>query len=373
MSKYINDPLAKLTLDERRAILLAGLDTKNLVGLEIGALCRPMIRREDGESVIYVDHADTPALRKKYANDSGTVTVDHIVDVDAVWGENSLQDATGGRLVDYAVASHVVEHVPDLITWLNEIASVLRPTGELRLIVPDKRFLFDMFRRETSLADVLLSYINKARVPQPHSMLDFALGVVHARRAEIWRDEIPAVPERYYDWQGAVGLARDIIANSTYHDIHCWAFTPKSFAEIFRDMTGTGLIDFACEGFLDTQDEDLEFYVSMRRSSDRQYIRSSWERMAVAASTIGPGEPNWQERRREDIARREHLCGRYSSRVVGEPSPLDTAVAVVVPLDFDKDAYLAANPDVAAAGLDAAEHYLRHGQHENRPLRPNNK
>ncbi|MGF6549297.1 methyltransferase type 12 [Paraburkholderia youngii] len=372
MSKYINDPQAKLTLDERRAILLAGLDTKNLIGLEIGALCRPLIRREEGEPVIYVDHADTPTLREKYANDSN-VTVDHIVDVDAVWGQNTLQEATRGQLVDYAVASHVVEHVPNLIAWLNEIASVLRSTGELRLIVPDKRFLFDIFRRDTSLADVLLSYINKARIPQPHSMLDFALGVVKARRAEIWSDDIPAVPERHYDWQDAVALARDIIENGTYHDIHCWAFTPKAFAELFRDMADTGLIDFACEGFLDTQDEDFEFYVSMRRSSDKQYIRQSWERMAAAASTIGPGESNWQERRREDIALRHHLCGRYSSRIVGQPSPLDTSVLVVVPYDFDKGAYLAANPDVAAAGLDAAEHYLRWGQHENRPLRPTEK
>jgi predicted SAM-dependent methyltransferase len=86
--------------------------------------------------------------------------------------------------VDYAVASHVVEHVPDLIDWLTEIASVLRSTGELRLIVPDKRFLFDIFRRETSLADVLLSYINNARDAQPHSMLDITLGVVKARRDE---------------------------------------------------------------------------------------------------------------------------------------------------------------------------------------------
>ncbi|WP_260853950.1 class I SAM-dependent methyltransferase [Paraburkholderia sp. BCC1886] len=365
----MNDPLAKLTLDERRAIVLAGLDTKKLVGLEIGALCRPLVRREEGEPVIYVDHADTPTLRKKYENDEN-VTVDHIVDVDAVWGHNTLQEATRGRLVDYAVASHVVEHVPDLIAWLNELASVLRSTGELRLIVPDKRFLFDIFRRETSLADVLLSYINKARVPQPHSMLDFALGVVKAGRAEIWRDEIPAVPERHYDWQGAVALARDIIEKGTYHDIHCWAFTPKSFAELFRDMTDAGLIDFACEGFLDTQDEDFEFYVSMRRSSDREYIRSSWARMAAAASTIGPGEPDWQARRRADIARRRELGGRYSSRVVGQPSDLDTTVSVVVPYDFDGDAYLAANPDVAAAGVDPVEHYLRHGQHENRPLKP---
>jgi hypothetical protein len=37
--------------------------------------------------------------------------------------------------------------------------------------------------------------------------------------------------------------------------------------------------------------------------------------------------------------------------------------------DFDADAYLAANPDVAAAGVNPAEHYLMHGIKEKRRLR----
>lgn len=37
---------------------------------------------------------------------------------------------------------------------------------------------------------------------------------------------------------------------------------------------------------------------------------------------------------------------------------------------FDKQLYLQANPDVAAAGVDAVEHYWLHGRKENRKLRP---
>jgi hypothetical protein len=39
-------------------------------------------------------------------------------------------------------------------------------------------------------------------------------------------------------------------------------------------------------------------------------------------------------------------------------------------LDFDPALYLAANPDVAQAGANPYEHYLRHGHRENRKLRP---
>lgn len=41
-----------------------------------------------------------------------------------------------------------------------------------------------------------------------------------------------------------------------------------------------------------------------------------------------------------------------------------------LPHDFSPDAYLAANPDVAAAGVDPRQHYLQFGIYEGRKLRP---
>jgi hypothetical protein len=41
-----------------------------------------------------------------------------------------------------------------------------------------------------------------------------------------------------------------------------------------------------------------------------------------------------------------------------------------LPADFDPALYLAANPDVADAGVDAVTHYLAFGRGEGRRLRP---
>jgi SAM-dependent methyltransferase len=247
-----DDPNFKRKFATRRSKLLEGIRLEKTTGVEIGALCRPFIQREDGP-VIYVDYADTESLRQRYANDP-MVDVNRIVDVDAIWGQNTLIDAVNGQYVDYVVASHVVEHVPDLITWLREIASILKPTGEVRLIVPDKRFTFDYFRRESSLADVLLSYIVGARIPQPHSILDFALNAANVDAAVAWQRKISVeeVPHGH-TLEGAMALAKDAIENGVYHDIHCWTFTPASFAQLFGDLARAGLIDFACEGFHDTE------------------------------------------------------------------------------------------------------------------------
>src|SRR5258708_2170191 len=104
---------------DRKNKLIAGLELKESVGMEIGALCRPVVTRSDGE-ILYIDHTDSQSLREKYRADPD-VNIAEIVDVDGIWGSNTLSDAIGGRKVDYIIASHVIEHVPDLITWLSEL------------------------------------------------------------------------------------------------------------------------------------------------------------------------------------------------------------------------------------------------------------
>ncbi|MFL9963462.1 methyltransferase domain-containing protein [Paraburkholderia sediminicola] len=94
-----------------------------------------------------------------------------------MWGTNTLEQALGGKRVDYVVASHFIGHVPDLIAWLNELRSVLNPGGEVRLIVPDKRFTFDCFGEETRIASVLYNNLIRARIPQPQILIDYCINV----------------------------------------------------------------------------------------------------------------------------------------------------------------------------------------------------
>ena len=82
----------------------------------------------------FVDHADQAALRAKYADDAN-VPAEQIVPVDAVWGERTLAECFPGETFDYVIASHVIEHVPDVIGWLADrslrvrAAKAMRPDG----------------------------------------------------------------------------------------------------------------------------------------------------------------------------------------------------------------------------------------------------
>lgn len=60
-------------LGTRREKILSGLNLASLSGVEIGALASPQVTPDQGR-ILYVDHADTETLKRKYANDSGVDT-----------------------------------------------------------------------------------------------------------------------------------------------------------------------------------------------------------------------------------------------------------------------------------------------------------
>jgi hypothetical protein len=263
----------------RRDKLLTNLDLSNRVGLEIGALASPLVKPSEGR-ILFVDHAHTQTIRTKYANDK-SVKPEDIVEIDAVWGERTLQECIGhDKKVDYVIASHVIEHVPDLITWLAEIQEVLTRDGSLRLAVPDRRYTFDYLRTESRLPDVLEAYLLKARRPLPRLIME------HCHMARVvdlesawcgnldWRELQPMG-----DAITGIELAKDSIVNGTYHDVHCWIFTPISFAKLFRQLAEIDLIGFACERFFETPKNVFEFYVHLSPCADKSQILESWDRM----------------------------------------------------------------------------------------------
>ena len=225
----------------------------------------PIVTRDMGE-IAYVDHASTPDLQEWYRHDPN-VDVDRIVEVSYIWGESSLEEAIGpDKKFDYVIASHVVEHVPDMITWLQEIAAVLKPGGVLSLAIPDKRYTFDVLRRETVPADLIEAYTHRSRKPSSGQIFDHYSMVVDADTQKIWKGELgDHTFRKKFTLDKVIGLCREASEDDKYIDTHCWVLTPYSFIENLKMLVRLDLLDFEMAKFDETVYAQLEFFVTLRK------------------------------------------------------------------------------------------------------------
>jgi SAM-dependent methyltransferase len=288
--------------------LLQGLDLRATQGLEIGPLHNPILHKPQCR-VLYVDHVGTEALRAKYAGDPH-VDPRRIVEVDIVWGGGSLDAACGGRRFDYVVASHVIEHIPDLIGWLQQLKSVLHPSGTVRLIVPDRRYCFDYRRETSSAADMILAARAGIVVPGPRQILDFTLNIAALDLDRAWGAiPLPDPPPRRDEYDHATAVMQHALAHGTYHDVHCWVFTPLAFARLMRQLAAYGLLGFACTQCTATEGGSLDFFVHLMATDDEKLIADSW---AWAVDRHAAPEDAEITRLRQELAR---LRGSWSWRL----------------------------------------------------------
>lgn len=274
----------------KRARLLGNYDVSRLRGAEIGPLSRPIVKRAESD-IYYMDYCTTEELREKYAT-VPDAHPDRIQDIDFVWTGQPLSVVLGDKApLDYVVASHVIEHVPDLVGWLNHIHDALKVGGRLLLIVPDKRFTFDIYRRLSSMEEVSLACEERRLIPGLRCILDHFANVVSADTWALWENYKLADDLTYFHGAEYLDLAYDHFHQGKYVDIHCWVFTPWSFLELMGKIVSRFGVNFELGHFLTTQDHDLEFYVQLVKTeapatdwaaaSDRAFKTALWPASAM--------------------------------------------------------------------------------------------
>jgi hypothetical protein len=219
-------------------------------GLEIGPLDRPLIPK--GRFRIFtLDQASKQALTPRYQGHG--VHIPSMVDPDFVVGDGDFLAAVGDLRFDYAVASHVIEHVPDMIGWLWQIWSVLQDGAVLSLAVPHAAKMFDAKRRLTTLADLLDPYFARATRPGARHIVDAALG-----GALFYGKDVAAAA---FD---AFHLANHARKTGLYCDTHCHVLTPESFAEILRCLDRCELLGFDLLGIGYRGDDEFTAHLARR-------------------------------------------------------------------------------------------------------------
>jgi len=164
------------------------------VGIEIGALDHPAGVPEYCR-VTYLDAITPEEAKRRFPeiDHSQLVRVDHVVDLDtdglSLFPDNSQ---------DFAIASHVIEHVANPARLVAEMTRVLRTGGRLVIAAPDRDFTFDRRRPLTPL-DTLHKYYVHGRPPLgPDDYVDM-ITYVHPELAYRPAEQVKATLAHFYE------------------------------------------------------------------------------------------------------------------------------------------------------------------------------
>ena len=178
--------IGNATFNERRqaARFLHGL------GIEIGPLHVPIEADKRVCRVKYIDRLTAPEVKTRFPElkDEDIVSPDIIFDV-ALDGLSPIADNS----LDFVIASHLHEHVPNPLGLLKECYRVLRNNGVLYLAVPDKNYTFDRDRQRTTLAHLIKDMENNTTTVDEEHLVDW---VINADKKKIPQD--PMEKERMF-------------------------------------------------------------------------------------------------------------------------------------------------------------------------------
>ncbi len=247
---------------DRFTRLLAGADRATRI-LEIGPSHAPVAARADGWNTRIVDHDTADGLRAKYR--AIGVETARIEEVDYIWHGGPLDGIVPQGSFDLLIASHVVEHIPDLAGFLKGLESVMAPTGQVSFAVPDKRYCFDVFKPLATTGDLLAALgtsLHSKRSAWNHPAYSVTYDGVIA-----WGQH-PVNEARFiHDFGDAQKSLAAWTEDGPYQDYHAWQFTPSSFALIILELGAAGYIDWHIAEL--TGAEGCEFFVLLRRGAEQ--------------------------------------------------------------------------------------------------------
>jgi predicted SAM-dependent methyltransferase len=268
----------------RKKKILRHID-KNGFGIEIGPSHNPLASKNDGYKVHIIDHMSREQLIAKY-RDHG-VNLDKIEEVDYVWQGESYSELTGKtKYYDWIIASHLIEHTPDLIGFLNECDTILKNDGAISLIVPDKRYCFDHYRPITGISKIIDSHFQKSTNHTTGTVAEYFLNVVSKSGGIAWNSCTTGEYNFVHSLENALQGMESVVNENAYLDVHAWCFVPHSFRLIIHDLFCLGLISLKEVDFHPT--DGCEFYITLGRSG-QGVNKTRMEMLEIIDSEIKDG------------------------------------------------------------------------------------
>jgi len=230
---------------------------KDQKGIEIGPFANPLLK---GPSIAYLDVLPTEDLIARAI--SLGLDPRSVPEISYVSNSNGFPRIS--ESFNFAISSHSIEHHPDLIKHLNQVSQILYPRGKYFLIIPDKRYCFDHFIAESTIADVIDAYLEARKVHTAKSVIEHRALTTHNDPASHFLGNHGNILSNQHE---RVKSAMDELNNAqgSYIDVHAWQFTPTSFTEVISQLNLLDLVDFEVYDVWDTASNTFEFMAVLQK------------------------------------------------------------------------------------------------------------
>jgi len=211
------------------------------------------------------------------------IDVDGIEHVDYVWKGEPIAEVVGGASkYEWMIASHVLEHIPDPIRFLQGVAEILTPTGRFSMALPDKRYCFDHFQPLSNTGALLDAFTEERVKPTAGQVFQYFAHCAQLDGNIAWASGLGGEVEFRHDLTMGTNGWRGALDDADFGgEVHCWRFTPESFRLLIAELGTMGLIDLKIVDSRPTNGS--EFFVTLGHG---RTIVTEEERIALVRAAI---------------------------------------------------------------------------------------
>lgn len=230
--------------------------------LEIGPFDCPVLT---GENVKYFDVLSQKELKERAIKINRLENFEKIPYIEYVSsvGDLSIINDT----FDIVLSCHSIEHQLDFIGHLNDVSKILRPNGFYIIICPDKRYCFDHFIKETTVADIIEMNENKNKKHTIKSVIEHRVLTCHNDANRHWNND-HGEQTIDHDNKSLLNAIDEYKKTEGYIDVHSLQFTPSSFEKNVNLLKKNGFIDLEIHRIYKTIRGSCEFYAVLQKTSN---------------------------------------------------------------------------------------------------------
>jgi hypothetical protein len=241
---------------------LSTIIPKNFECLEIGPFDCPVLK---SDNVKYFDVLNKEQLIKRAKkldriNNISNIPYIHYYDNDA-----NLKIIN--EKFNLVLSCHCIEHQINFIEHLINVSNLLLTDGYYVIICPDKRYCFDHYINESTIADILNMDKNSKRHTLK-SVIEHRLLVTHNDTIRHWNNDhgTQRINDPNFDYMLPYAL-NEFNTEKNYIDVHSLQFTPQSFEKIINILEKYNFIDFTLDKIYHTKKNQNEFIVVLKKKN----------------------------------------------------------------------------------------------------------